>query len=82
MINSMKQKTLFDAFPLKRPAKIATRQRSENRDLTQPETTVKIAGPTRNASSISNIIDLTKARTKSPSPVIEVIEDGKRLSVL
>ena len=67
----MKQKTLFDSFPLKNPAKVATRQHSEDRNLTQSETTVKSAGEIRNESSILNIIDLTKARTKSPSPFIE-----------
>ena len=64
----MKQKTLFDSFALKNPAKIPTRQHSEDRDLTQSGTT---AGQIRNESSILNIIDLTKARTKSPSPFIE-----------
>ena len=64
----MKQKTLFDSFPLKNPAKIATKQHSEGRDLTQSGTT---AGQIRNESSILNVIDLTKARTKSPSPFIE-----------
>ena len=75
MVNSMKQKTLFDSFPPKNPANIATKQHSENRDLS--ETTVKSADHIRNTSSTSNIIDLTKDRTKSPSPVIEVIEDSK-----
>ena len=68
MVNSMKQKTLFDSFPLKNPAKIATRQHSENRDLILSGTTVQSAG---HGSSILDIIDLTKARTKSPSPFIE-----------
>ena len=68
MVNSMKQKTLLDSFPLKNPAKIPTGQHSESRDLTQSETTIKSAG---HGSSILNIIDLTKARTKSPSPFIE-----------
>ena len=67
----MKQRTLFDSFPLKNPAKIATRQHSEDRDLSQSRTTVKSAGQIRNESSILNIIDLTKVRTKSPSPFIE-----------
>jgi hypothetical protein len=67
----MKQKTLFDSFPLKNPAKIATRQYSEDRDLTQSGTIVETAGQIRNESSILNVIDLTKARTKSPSPFIE-----------
>ena len=56
---------------MKNPAKIATRQHSEDRDLTQSGTTVKTAGQIGNESSILNIIDLTKARTKSPSPFIE-----------
>lgn len=67
----MKQKTLFDSFPLKNPAKIATRQYSEDRDLTQSGTTLKNAGQIRNESSILNVIDLTKARSKSPPPFIE-----------
>lgn len=67
----MKQKTLFDTFPLKNPAKTATRQHSEDHDLTHSGTTVESAGQIRNESSILNVIDLTKARTKSPSPFIE-----------
>ena len=67
----MKQKTLYDSFPLKNPAKIATRQHSEDRDLTRSGTTVRSTGQNKNESSILNIIDLTKARTKSPSPFIE-----------
>ena len=70
----MKQKTLFDSFPLKNPAKIATRHHSRDRDLTQSGSTVNSAGQIRNESSSLNIIDLMKARTKSPSPFIE---DGK-----
>ncbi|KAF8812431.1 P-loop containing nucleoside triphosphate hydrolase protein [Phlegmacium glaucopus] len=69
--NPMKQKTLFDSFLLKNRAKIATGQLSESRDLTHSGTTVESAGHIGNASSLSNIIDLTKARTKSPSPFIE-----------
>ena len=67
----MKQKTLFDSFPLKNPAKFATRQHSENRDLIQSGTSVKSADQIRNETNILNIIDLTKARPKSPSPFIE-----------
>ena len=68
----MKQKTLLDSFPLKNPLKIAARQHSEDRDLTKSgAVTGKNAGQIRNESSILNIIDLTKARTKSPSPFIE-----------
>ena len=67
----MKQKTLFDSFPLKNPAKIAVQQYSEDRDLTESGTTVKGADQIRNGSGILNIIDLTKARTMSPFPFIE-----------
>jgi hypothetical protein len=67
----MKQKTLFDSFPLKNAAKFPTRRFSEDRDLTQSGTTVKSAGQIGNESSILNTIDLTRARTKSPSPFIE-----------
>lgn len=71
----MKQKTLFDSFPLKNPAKIAAGPLSESRDLTLSGTSVKSA-------DLSNIIDLTEAGTKSPSPFIEAIEDSKWLQAL
>jgi hypothetical protein len=71
----MKQKTLFESFPLQNFPKMASSQLSEGRDLSQSGTTVKSAGHNRNGSSLSNIIDLTKA--KSPSPLIEIIKDSK-----